>query len=48
MGYFTIIVYTNTIVAKLMSEKSDAEETLDDVLTSVYTIGNTIGESDPR
>merc|ERR1712223_122759 len=35
-------------VAKLMSEKSDAEETLDDVLTSVYAISNTIGESDPR
>ena len=28
-----------------MSEKSDAEETLDDVLSSVNTIANTIGKS---
>jgi len=35
-------------VAKLMSEKSDAEETLDDVLSSVNTIATTIGESDQR
>lgn len=35
-------------IAKLMGEKSDAEETLDDVLISVTTIGNMIGEMDPR
>lgn len=35
-------------VAKLMSEKSDAEEALDDVLISVNTVGTMIGEADPR
>ena len=35
-------------VAKLMSEKSDAEETLDDILISVHAISNMVGETDAR
>jgi len=35
-------------VSKLMSEKSDAEETLEDVLLSVYLVSNEISGSDPR
>ena len=35
-------------IAKLMSEKTDAEELLEDVLSSVYVISNIIGQSDLR
>ena len=35
-------------VAKLMSEKSDAEENLDDVLISLNHISSMIGETDAR
>ena len=35
-------------IAKLMSEKTDAEELLEDVLSSVYVISNMIGQADLR
>jgi hypothetical protein len=35
-------------IAKLMSEKTDAEELLEDVLSSVYVISNIIGQADLR
>ena len=35
-------------VAKLMSEKSDAEENLDDVLISLNHVSSLIGDADPR
>lgn len=35
-------------VAKLMQEKTDAEETLDDVLLSVHAISQIIGQADTR
>jgi len=35
-------------VSKLMSEKSDAEETLEDVLLSVHLLSNEVSVSDPR
>jgi len=35
-------------VSKLMSEKSDAEETLEDVLMAVHSLSNDVPVSDPR
>jgi len=35
-------------IAKLMSEKTEAEELLEDILTSVHAVSNLIGSSDTR
>jgi hypothetical protein len=35
-------------IAKLMAEKTDADELLEDVLSSVYVISNMIGQADIR
>ena len=35
-------------IAKLMAEKTEADELLEDVLASVYVISNIIGQADIR
>eukprot|EP00095_Tigriopus_kingsejongensis_P000213 maker-scaffold55_size446313-snap-gene-0.15 protein:Tk00213 transcript:maker-scaffold55_size446313-snap-gene-0.15-mRNA-1 annotation:"lmbr1 domain-containing protein 2-like protein" len=35
-------------VAKLMTERTDSEESLDDALTSLYGVSQVIGQADPR